>query len=137
MDTHHNLPDYRLEMLFEQCSLPSTLFTHEAHLRLAWIHITKYGINKAILNLCTQIKDYARSLGYEEKYNQTLTVASVKTVNHFIQKSVSINFEGFIAEFPQLKYGFKLLLETHYGFDIFSSEKAKTTYLEPDLLPFE
>ncbi len=137
MEAHNKLPDYQLEVQFEQGTLPSKLFTHEAHLRLAWIHITKYGITKAILNLCTQIKDYARLLGHEEKYNQTLTVASIKAVNHFIQKSVATSFQELISEFPKLKYGFKSLLETHYGFDIIGSEKAKTTYLEPDLLPFE
>jgi hypothetical protein len=137
MEAHNKLPDYQLEIQLELCTLPSVLFTHEAHLRLAWIHITKYGVNKAILNLCTQIKGYSRSLGYEEKYNQTLTVASVKTVNHFIQKSVSTTFQEFVTEFPKLKHGFKSLLEAHYGFDIINSEKAKIKFLEPDLLPFE
>lgn len=137
MEAHHKLPDYELEVQFEQCSLPSMLFTHEAHLRLAWIHINKYGMNRAIINLCAQIKNYARSLGNEEKYNQMLTVASVKTVNHFMQKSASNTFQEFITEFPELKNGFKSLLDAQYGFDIMDSEKTKVEFLEADLLPQE
>lgn len=137
MEAHHKLPDYELEVQFEQCTLPAALFTHEAHIRLAWIHINKYGMNRAIINLCAQIKNYARSLGREEKFNQTLTVAAVKTVNHFMQKSVSNTFQEFITEFPELKNRFKSLLDEQYGFDVLNTEAAKVEFLERDLLPQE
>ncbi|MGV3596530.1 MAG: hypothetical protein ACO1PI_01610 [Bacteroidota bacterium] len=137
MEAHHKLSDYELEVQFGLCTLPKALFTHETHLRLAWIHIIKYGMNNAIINLCAQIKNYARSLGYAEKFNQTLTVAAVKTVNHFIQKSVSNTFQEFITEFPQLKNGFKSLLNEHYGFDIIHPEKEQIEYLQANLLAFE
>lgn len=137
MEAHHKLSDYELEVQFGLCTLPKALFTHETHLRLAWINITKYGMNNAIINLCAQIKNYARSLGYAEKFNQTLTVAAVKTVNHFIQKSVSNTFQEFITEFPQLKNGFKSLLDEQYGFDFLNTEAAKVEFLDLDLLPQE
>jgi hypothetical protein len=40
-------------------------------------------------------------------------------------------------EFPRLKTNFRELMACHYGFDIYTSEKAKMKYLEPDLLPFD
>ncbi len=137
MEAHHKLSDYELEVQFGLCTLPKALFTHETHLRLAWIHTIKYGMNNAIINLCAQIKNYARSVGYAEKFNQTLTVAAVKTVNHFIQKSVSNTFQEFITEFPQLKNGFKSLLDEQYGFDFLNTEAAKVEFLDLDLLPQE
>lgn len=43
MKTHHQLNDQQFEEQFQNCTFDPTLFTHEAHLRLAWIHkATKY-----------------------------------------------------------------------------------------------
>jgi len=55
----------------------------------------------------------------------------------FCLKSKLDNFRDFIEEFPRLKYNFKDLLAQHYGIDIFNSEIAKCSFLEPDLLPFD
>jgi hypothetical protein len=51
MNSHFELSDELFEEQFQNCQLNPALFNHEAHLRLAWIHITKYGIDKAIENI--------------------------------------------------------------------------------------
>jgi hypothetical protein len=137
MEDHFELSDTKFEQQFETCSLDPQLFHHEAHLRLAYIHIKKYGEQKAIKNVCSQLMAYVAHLGATDKYNTTLTVAAVKAVSHFMQKSTATDFIGFITEFPQLKFGFKGLMQCHYGFDIFNSQRAKITFLEPDLIPFD
>jgi len=136
MKNHFELTDSEFEQQFEFCELDPVLFSHEAHLRLAYIHIQKYGAKKAIENICKQLFAYVIHLRANDKYNTTLTVAAVKAVYHFMQKSNSKDFKGFIKEYPQLKYEFKGLMQCHYGFDIFNSAEAKNTFLEPDLLPF-
>ncbi|MBT8305723.1 MAG: hypothetical protein KJN85_02175 [Maribacter sp.] len=137
MEEHFNLTGDEFERQFKVCNLDPALFTHEAHLRLAYIHIQKYGQDQAIENVCVQLVAYVNHLGATDKYNTTLTLAAVKAVNHFMQKSKSKDFRGFIKEFPQLKFEFKRLMQCHYGFDIFNSQKAKSTFFEPDLLPFD
>lgn len=112
------------------------IFNHEAHLRLAWIHITKYGVDQAIENICTQLLDFVKAVGAEDKYNKTLTIAAVRAVYHFINKSETGNFNDFIGQNPRLKYNFRELIAAHYGIDVFNSETAKREYVEPDLLPF-
>ncbi|MCA0237545.1 MAG: hypothetical protein LCH81_14295 [Bacteroidetes bacterium] len=136
MEQHHSLTDQEFEKQFEACTLAPELFTHEAHLRLAWIHIQKYGELAAINNVCAQLIRYVEFLGARDKYNQTLTVAAVKAVSHFINKSKSANFADFIEEFPRLKYNFRDLINCHYAVDIYNSEAAKEVFIEPDLLPF-
>lgn len=136
MPGHYQLTDTAFEQQFAACTLDAALFNHEAHLRLAWIHLKNYGLEQAIENICSQLVAYTRSLGAESKYNKTLTVAAVKAVHHFMQRSVSNDFAGLIDEFPRLKFNFKQLMAAHYTTDIFSSELAKKEYLEPDLLPF-
>lgn len=137
MDSHFELNDTELEARFSEYSLAPELFIHEAHLRLAWIHVKKYGSKQAEKNLCEQIARFDKTFGDGTKFNTTVTIASVKVIQHFIQKSVSDSFTGFINEFPRLRTNLKDLLTFHYGINIFADEKAKHTYLEPDLLPFE
>ena len=137
MKSHFELNDTQFEQQFKSYKLDPTLFSHEAHLRLAYIHIGKYGHDQAITNVCDQLAANVTHLGATDKYNTTLTVAAVKAVYHFMQKGKANDFKGFIAAFPQLKYEFKRLMQSHYDFDIFNSQKAKKTFLEPNLLPFD
>jgi len=136
MNPHFELSDDHFEEEFKNCKLDPALFNHEAHLRLAWIHVTKYGEAKAIENITGQLYAYVVSLGAIDKYNKTLTIAAIKAVNHFIGRSGADNFAEFIQQFPRLKFNFKELMGFHYGINIFNSEIAKQHYLEPDLLPF-
>lgn len=137
MEAHFELSDQEFEDQFKNCTLNPAIFTHEAHLRLAWIHIKNKGVEGAIDTVCSQLLAYVDVLGARSKYNKTLTVAAVRAVYHFMLKSESENFQDFIAKFPRLKYNFKELIGFHYGVDIFNSEQAKRVYLEPDLLPFD
>ncbi len=133
---HWTLSDQEFESQFENYALKPGMFSHEAHIRLAYIHIYKYGLTKAELNMCNQIKGFANSLGNGDKFNMTVTVAAVKTVHHFMEKASSDSFENFIREFPELIFNFKDLLWKHYGYNIFSDKKAKSEYQEPALIPF-
>ena len=137
MEKHFELPDSEFEQQFINCELNPEIFTHEAHLRLAWIYIKKYGIEQAETNIPRQLREYVKSVGAENKYNTTLTLAAIKAVYHFILKSDANSFREFIIEFPRLKNNFRELMACHYGVDIYNSQKAKMKFLEPDLLPFD
>lgn len=133
---HNQYADDEFEKQFESFKLKPGLFSHEAHLRLAYIHIKKYGRAQAELNMCKQIKGYAESLGVFDKFNKTVTIASVKAMDHFMQKSTSESFNDLMKEYPRLLTNFKDLLCQHYGFNVFADKRAKAEYVEPDLLPF-
>lgn len=137
MKDHFKLSDTQFEQAFRLCQLDPTLFTHEAHLRLAYIHIRNYGLDQAEKNIQEQLQKFVAFVGAKDKYNTTLTLAAVKAVFHFMGRSSKDNFRDFMAEFPRLKYNFKALMDAHYGFDIYRSQRAKTEFLEPDLLPFD
>ena len=121
----------------KDCTLDPACFSHEAHLRLAWLMITQLGTDPAIAEIRSLLLSYVDFLGARDKYNETLTVAAVKTVRHFMLRSDSDNFTAFLLEFPRLKTAFRELISRHYATDIFNSEQAKTVYLEPELLPFD
>lgn len=135
MDNH--LTDLEFEQQFANHLVDPSLFNHEAHLRIAWIHIDNYGIDAAIANICSQLKSFVQFLGVAEKYNETVTIAAIRAVYHFKLRSVTTNFQDFIRENPRLKDNFKELLSQHYKADIFNSPNAKKQFIKPDLLPFD
>ncbi|MCG8331103.1 MAG: hypothetical protein MI974_25645 [Chitinophagales bacterium] len=136
MEAHYQLSDLEFERQFASCELNPSIFNHEAHLRLSWIYINSYGLDEAEKRIQQQLQNYVAALGAKDKYNTTLTIAAVRLVDHFMKKSDIKNFRDFITVFPQLKDDFKSLITSHYSFDIFNSEEAKATFLEPDLEPF-
>lgn len=105
-------------------------------MRLVYIHIKKYGADQAEKNMCDQIKGFAESLGVYDKFNLTVTIASVKVMNHFMKKSEAVSFQDFIQEFPRLLTNFKEILGQHYGFNVFADKRAKKEYIAPDLQDF-
>ena len=137
MQDHYSFTDLEFEQQFQTCSFPAALFTHEAHLRLAWIHIKHYGVVQAEKNIVQQLQRYVAHLGAQDKFNMTLTVAAIKAVYHFKTKATSTTFNDFISEFPRLKTDFKALMACHYRRDIYHSKTAKKRFLKPDVLPFD
>ena len=137
MEKHYQLSDSEFLQQFKDCSLPPAIFSHEAHLRLAWLNIYREGMEKAEKAIQEQIERFVAHVGAQHKYHKTLTIAAIKAVGHFMEKSTTDNFPDFISENPQLKKDFKSLINSHYSFDIFSSEEARTSYVEPDVLPFD
>ena len=137
MEAHYKLSDTEFEEQFIDCKLDPSIFSHEGHLRLAWININQYGLEQAEENIQSQLQNFVEFAGAKDKYNTTLTIAAIRAVGHFMAKSNAVNFKDFIEEFPQLKNNFKALIECHYSFDVFNSLKAKAEFLEPDLLPFK
>ncbi|WP_421802821.1 hypothetical protein [Flagellimonas sp.] len=121
---------------FESGAFPPQEFNHEAHIKLAWIYLGLFDEKTAISKTCEAIKNYDQLHGDGTKYHVTLTVASVKMVHHFRQKSNATTFEKFVAEYPKLVTSFKELLFQHYDKSVLTDPKAKTAYLQPDLLPF-
>lgn len=136
MEKHWKLSEEEFEEKFSSCTFRPLWFTHEAHLRLAWIYISKYGKEIAFEKYSNQLQAFANKYNADGKYNATVTFASIQIMNHFMNKSESYDFQDFINEFPQLKVNFKQVLQTHYSGDIFTSREAKQQILQPDLVPF-
>lgn len=136
MDTHRRLSDEDFVQRFADCTLPVELFSHEAHLRLAWIHVTRYGIDHARESVPAHLRAYVAHAGAESKYHHTVTIAGVEAVHHFISKGETTDFYDLIERYPKLVTDFKALINSHYSYDIFSSDAARWEYVEPDLVEF-
>ncbi|GLU45060.1 hypothetical protein [Allomuricauda sp. NBRC 101325] len=142
LETHR--PNHHLEVSdeqfindMEQGGFPPNLFSHEAHIRLAWLYLNQFDEKLAIKKTCQTIQNFDKLNGNGTKYHLTLTVASVKVVQYFMKKSKATTFIEFINENPRLNDSFTSLVQQHYGTDPLKIEKTKTEYIAPDLLPFD
>lgn len=135
-EIHWTLTDEALDLQLRTGILAPETFTHEAHLRLAWIHIRQYGLAAAITEIPIQIQRFAKSVEEPHKFHLTLTIAAIKVVAHFMSQSQGSDFLILLQEFPRLKTAFRELLQAHYSFDIFESDRARKEYQAPDLTPF-
>lgn len=134
--SHYDFSDEEYMIRFKAMTFPPRLFSHEAHLRLAFLHIQQYGVTQAARNMQDQIKGLALKFG-ATKYHDTITVAAVNAVNHFHQLDPELAFPALIAKHTVLMSDFKALLNSHYSYDIFTSALAKESYQAPDIQPFE
>lgn len=137
MEQHYTLTDAEFEWQFASAKLDPAVFSHEAHLRLAWIHLNQYGLERAIEHITEQLRNYTKVVGAADKYNETVTIAAIHAVNHFKMRSGCSDFASFISENGRLKTNLRDLMHSHYRTDIFKSVSAKAIFLEPELLPFD
>lgn len=136
MEKHWELSEEVFEQKFETCRFRPLWFTHEAHLRLAYLYISKYKKEVAFQKYQQQLYDFAIKFGAQKKFNNTVTFAAIQVINKYMNASKADNFIDFLKEFPELKTNFKEVLAVHYSSDIYTSPKAKQAILAPDLIPF-
>ncbi|CAH1794339.1 unnamed protein product [Owenia fusiformis] len=119
---------------FEERTLPFEDWTHEAHLRMAWNYIMKYGeqaepyIKNGIQRYNEQNK-HLISTGYHE----TVTKFYIHMVTYAINISSNpdITFEEFLTEHPYLTD--RNLLFEYYTKECISSKHAANEFMEPDI----
>lgn len=109
----------------ENCTLSPELFNHETQLRLSWVLINQYGLEIATLKNC-KLKEqfYIKALN-SNKFNLPLTKAYTEILHYFMGKSATKDFDKLLREFPRLKYDFKELVKTHYGYNILKEHRTE------------
>lgn len=107
-------------------------FSHEDHLRMAYLYARRGGIPAAVSG-ARRIRLFAEALGAPEKYHDTLTVAWARVVGHFALSTPEASFAAFLEAHPQLLR--RDLLGAHYSHDLLFSPAARSGFVEPDLLP--
>jgi hypothetical protein len=125
IEKHYKLSDDEFEQQFRDCQFAPVQFTHEAHLRLAFIHILKYGEDQAILNIREQLKKYVAFAGEEGKYHETVTVASIREISTRQKDANLVDFKTFIIKYPELMNHFKSVINSKYYFYVIISAKAR------------
>src|SRR5580765_5341691 len=83
---------------FEACALATSEFTHEAHVRLAYVHLVELDVESAVQRMREGLLRFLEHHGLpRSKFHETITRAWVLAVRHFMERSTSTSSADFIA----------------------------------------
>lgn len=134
-DGHHaGLPPEFAEMLAE--IRPADGFGHRDHVHLAYLTVRRYGTPEAAERIGGWLRYLTAYAGAPQKYNATVTWAWTEIVGHHLadDDSRAGDFDSFVARHPRLLD--KRLLIRHYSPAVLASVQARSSWVEPDLVPF-
>jgi hypothetical protein len=127
-----HLDDDRFLARFASRDLGPEHFDHRGHLRMAWLHLTRYGRDEASQRVCAGIRALATQFGVPGKFNHTLTAALMHIMANRLAGSPDSDFDAFLAANPDLLADARGLLARHYSDERLDSEQAHAGWIEPD-----
>lgn len=105
-------------------SLDSELLTHETLLYLSWDVLNNSNtLDEAIALEKELLKNYQSNLT-TESCNHLLVQGYIEILNYFKELSSAKTLEKLLKEFPRIRFSFKNLLKTHYGYNILEEEPS-------------
>ena len=115
---------------FEAASLPC--FGHREHLRVAFAHARRGGVDHAVARAREGLRHFAAAHGEPGRYHDTLTTAWARVVAHHALLAPEDDFDAFLAAHPRLAD--RDLLSAHYSRQRLFSASARAGFVDPDLL---
>ncbi len=127
---------------FENHSLPSTAWTHDAHLAVGLWYLLEDGMDAALCKIREGVISYNLASGRkntpEDGYHETLTVFWMHILNRFVEQfGKGQPYEKVYSAFLLSPYSEKNLPLQYYSLGRIRSVKARAQWVEPDLQPLE
>ncbi|UZR98008.1 hypothetical protein [Chondrinema litorale] len=118
---------------FENQKLPLSVWTHEAHLTVAFYYLKKHTPEESLILLRSGIISYNNSVGtansFDEGYHETLTIFWIWTIASYI----SLNPDHEIKVFLGSKFATKEFPFQFYSHAKLFSTEARAKWVEPDI----
>jgi hypothetical protein len=127
--------DREFERRFSSGALSPEEFGHQAHLRLAYIHLVTHGPDEAVTTFREALLGFLshHQIG-PAKFHETLTQAWLQAVWHFMQRYGDTTSADDFLQRSSVLHDSKVML-THYSRAVLFSEEAKKQFVEPDRDP--
>jgi hypothetical protein len=120
---------------FQDGTLPPAEWTHTAHIRMAWLYLTRCSRGRALHKVRAGIRRYNAVHG-SDGYHDTITVAYVRLIHARLSGADGPEtFAGFCARNPDLLDRSLALLLRHYEKATLFAQRAKERFVEPDREP--
>lgn len=123
---------------FEDGTLPRPLWTHEAHVRMAFLYLRGLPDADLLLPMVRgRIQSYNAAHGNAKGYHETITVGFLALVADRLRSDNALTetWEAFKKRHSDLiDNGLGVLLH-HYKRDTILSSEARATFVTPDILP--
>jgi len=120
---------------FEAAAIPRSEWTHEAHVRMAWLYLTRLPHEEACDRIRAGIQKLNVQNGVENGYHETITMAFTRVISARLLHSE--NYPEFHARNPDLFDRMLGPLLPYYTRERLSLSDARDRFVEPDvqLLP--
>jgi hypothetical protein len=131
------MDDEGLWAAFGDSALTREQWTHETHVRTAFLHLQRFDLDEAHLRLRAGIIRLNERHGLVESsargYFETLTRAWLVLVSEARRRSGATSSVELLAGCPELRD--RNLTLRHYSKERLSSVRARAVFIEPDLAP--
>jgi hypothetical protein len=135
---HASLDDTALWDLFQTAKLPEAEWTHRAHLRVAWMHLQRHGLDEAHVLMRVGIICLNASHGLVETatrgYHETLTRTWLALVARAMRGAVAGADSSTFVDTHAAALAKDAPLR-HYSRERVLSVEARARFVEPDLEP--
>ncbi|MDX1933238.1 MAG: hypothetical protein SFU56_11580 [Capsulimonadales bacterium] len=122
---------------FESGTLPGVLWTHEAHVRMAYLYARDHADSRSLLaQVRERIRFHNESHGNRTGYHETITVAFLALIVERLRAGQGAgSWEEFrLAHADLVRQGMEPLYR-HYTRDVLFSEAARASFVPPDAAP--
>lgn len=131
------MDDVQLWQRFQTQDLAHAEWNHVAHVRTAYLHVSRYALDEAHLRMRAGIIRLNQRHGLEESpergYFETLTRVWLQLVRAAAHGSAPSDSLDLLERCPELLD--RTLPLRHYTKAVLMSARARAVFVEPDLLP--
>lgn len=118
---------------FEAVALTRPEWTHEAHVRMAWLYLARHPVPDALDRVRRGIQKLNGKIGSPDGYHETITVAFVRVIADRLAESET--YPAFRDRNPDLLDRTLPALLRHYTKDRLYSAEARAAFVAPDREP--
>jgi hypothetical protein len=120
---------------FEDCTFPRSAWTHQRHLIMALWYLRRYPREEATRSIRVGIRRYNESHGNLTGYHETITLAWIGVISHFLATSDHSMPVSALARSLLASCGQKDHLLRFYSKDLLLSDEARARWVPPDRKP--
>lgn len=132
MNATTELTDDELIAAFLHTTLPTAVFHHRQHVRVAWLFVRRYGMPDALREFPAALRRFADAKGATDLYHTTITWAYLLLIHERYQRNPAADWETFAAANADLLTWKPSILDALYLRDTLRSDEAKRTFVMPD-----
>lgn len=120
---------------FEAGAVPSAEWTHQAHIAMATVYLSRYG-DSVLPHTRAALRNHLLSRGKPiGLYHETLTILWLAVIAEAMRTQHTQPLHTVVCRNCAGFGGQSKLHERYYSFDVFNSPEAHARWMPPDLLP--
>ena len=128
------MTDVELTRALERGEIANESFHHLSHLHVAWVYLSESSsVDEAAAKMRNTLRKFAAAAGKSEKYHETITLFWVHLLAGMRLARSRESLEQIVQANPRLlEKNFPL---AYYSSERLFSDKARSSWVEPDLKP--